>query len=44
MEQLSLFDGWEEIASQTDYVRFTGQQQEELKEQMALAIIDIYRK
>ena len=44
MEQLSLFDEWEGIESQTCHVGFTQQQEEDLKKEMALAIIDFYRK
>jgi predicted HicB family RNase H-like nuclease len=44
MEQLSLFDVREETIGQADCIRFTEEQEEELKREMALAILDFCRK
>jgi hypothetical protein len=44
MEQLSLFDGHERFGENTWRVRFSEKQEEELKQAMALLIIDVCRK
>lgn len=44
MEQLSLFDTLKKAGSQIEHIRVTAQQTEELKREMALAILDYYQK